>query len=214
MNTLKILTAAVAATFAIAAYAGPYGPGAGYGPGTGQPGAAHADRIRAADQNGDGLISRSEAQAGMPGLAARFDAIDTDKDGNLSAAELDAARATFGRGGRGGGWMQWDANGDGQLSREEAMARVDALDTNRDGTVSAEEMQAARGARGPGGRGQGFTRWDANGDGMLSRAEVANAPRLSQEFDAIDTNRDGLLTVEELQAAHGHFAGRGGCRGY
>lgn len=209
MNTLKILTAALVATFAVAAYAGPYGPGAG------QRGAAHAERLKAADQNGDGLISRNEAQAYMPGLATRFDAVDTNKDGNLTTAELDAARASFGRGGRGGrggGWMQWDANGDGQLSREEATARFDAVDTNKDGTLSAEEMQAAGAAR-RGGRGQGFTRWDADGDGMLSRAEVANAPRLSQDFDAIDTNKDGLLTVEELQAAHGQFAGRHGRRG-
>ena len=38
-------------------------------------------------------------------------------------------------------------------------------------------------------------------------------PRLSQQFDAIDANHDGFLTVEELQAARGQFAGRGPNRG-
>ena len=65
---------------------------------------------------------------------------------------------------------------------------------------------------GAGARGTGFTRWDANGDGQLSRDEVANAPRLVQDFDAIDANHDGFLTVAELQAARAAsgFGPRGG----
>lgn len=239
MNTLRTLTAAVVATFALAAYAGPFGPGAGcpagaapgsancpaygagYGPGSGfgQRGAGQLERFRAADKNADGLISREEAQASLPGLAANFDAIDANKDGNISQAELQAARGTFARGGQGRGWQRWDANGDGRLSREEVAnaprlsQEFDAIDTNSDGMLTIEELQAAHGARGPGGAGRGFARWDADGDGKLSRAEVANAPRLSQEFDAIDANKDGFLTLDELQAARGQFAGRGGRRG-
>lgn len=177
MKALKILTATLVATFAVAAQAGPYGPGpgnAGYGPGSGNcagfgsapgqgpggcAGARGADRLKAADTNADGMISRAEAQAALPGLAARFDAIDANKDGNLTLAELQAARGSFARG---EGWKKWDANGDGQLSRD----------------------------------------------------EVAAAPRLSQAFDTIDANRDGVLTAEELQAAHRQFAGRGGRGGF
>ena len=43
----------------------------------------------------------------------------------------------------------------------------------------------------------------------MSQAEVANAPRLAARFTAIDTNGDGFLTAEELQAAHAQYAGRG-----
>lgn len=184
MKTLKILTAAVFATFAVAANAAPFGPagegcpagatpgsagcpgyatGAGPGAGYGQRGAGFQERLRTADTNADGRISREEAQSAMPRLAENFDAIDA----------------------------------------------------NHDGFVTLEEMQAARLAhRGAGqGRGEGWKKWDANGDGTLSRDEVANAPRLSQQFDVIDSNHDNVLTVEELRAARGQFAGRGPNRG-
>lgn len=167
MKTLSILAAAVLATVAAAAYAAPYGPGAGtpdcpaYGAGhgmrgPGMRGAAMLERMKAADTDANGLLSREEVQAAMPGLAARFDTIDADRDGNITLAEMQAARGAF-RGARGEGWKKWDANGDGQLSRD----------------------------------------------------EVAGAPRLSQEFDAIDADSNGLLTVEELQAARGQVGGRG-----
>ena len=232
MKTLKILTAAVVATFAVAAYAGPFGPGgagsvncpavgAGYGPGAGygQRGAGMVERLKAADKNADGLISREEAQASLPGLATNFDAIDANKDGNITYAEMQAVRGTHAHGARGEGWKQWDANADGKLGRDEVAnaprlaQQFDALDANKDGFLTAEEFPAARFGRGPGGRGQGYTRWDANADGKLSRDEVAGAPRLSQEFDAIDANKDGFLSVEELQAVRGQFAGRGWHRG-
>lgn len=175
MKAMKILAAAVFATFAAAAYAQQYGPGAtgcpaganavpgncpayGAGPGAGygRHGAGMQERLKAADKDANGLISREEAQA-LPGLAANFATIDANNDGNISLAEL----------------------------------------------------QAARQARGGGQRGEGWKKWDANGDGKLSVDEVANAPRLSEQFGAIDTNGDKFLTVEELQAARGQFGGRG-----
>lgn len=174
MKAQKILTAAVFATFAVAAQAAPLGAGgpgcpAGATPGTadcpargaghGTRGAGMLERLKAADTNADGMISRDEAQLALPRLYEHFDAIDA----------------------------------------------------NKDGLVTHEEMQAARHARHAGGhgRGEGWKKWDANGDGKLSRDEVANAPRLAQEFDAIDTNQDGFISVEELQAARGRIGGRG-----
>jgi EF hand len=177
MNTLKILTAALVSTFAVAAHAGPYGPGgyncpAGAAPGTGncpaygagpaggqgRHGAMAQERLKEADKNADGMIDRTEAQASLPRLAENFDVIDANKDGLITLQELQGARMAH---------------------------------------------------RGGGHRGEGWKKWDADGDGKLSAAEVANAPRLSQEFPAIDTNKDGFLTVEELQAARGRFGGRG-----
>ena len=41
---------------------------------------------------------------------------------------------------------------------------------------------------------------DANADGLISREEANNAPMLSQNFDAIDANKDGSLSRDELYA--------------
>jgi len=50
------------------------------------------ERFRKADTNGDGRISREEAQKGMPQLARDFDRIDANKDGMVTMEELEAAR--------------------------------------------------------------------------------------------------------------------------
>ena len=47
------------------------------------------------DTDGDGTISRQEAEANAPRLAKHFDEIDTDHDGTISRAELKAARKTM-----------------------------------------------------------------------------------------------------------------------
>jgi Ca2+-binding EF-hand superfamily protein len=56
-----------------------------------------------------------------------------------------------------------------------------------------------------------ITQLDKNGDGSISRDEAANHARLSQNFDRIDTDKDGALSQDELRAArphgkHGHHA--------
>jgi len=121
-----------------------------------------------------------------------------------------------------------DADGDGVVSRDEAMARADArfdrLDANKDGKLTPDEMQARRlmgGAEpaasapppadgaspppsppGPGGRGFGgrmFARLDTNGDGVIDRDEYR--AQAAQRFDRMDTNKDGKVDASERQAA-------------
>ena len=102
------------------------------------------ERLKAADTNADGLISRSEAAA-LPRLAERFDAIDANRDGQVSFEELRAARGAHGHGGH---FKRMDTNGDGKVSRAEALAAAEAVfaraDANGDGFITQEEVAAAR----------------------------------------------------------------------
>jgi Ca2+-binding EF-hand superfamily protein len=41
---------------------------------------------------------------------------------------------------------------------------------------------------------------DKNKDGLISREEAKNMPRLEKNFDAIDTNKDNQISKEELTA--------------
>ena len=54
----------------------------------------------------------------------------------------------------------------------------------------------------PQGPGRHFASLDKDGDKRLSRAEAAGAPRMAEHFDAMDADKDGFLTREEMKAAH------------
>lgn len=98
------------------------------------------DQFMQMDTNGDGAVSRAEAERAR---AALFDRLDADDDGFLSETER-------GNGGRAAqGFARADSNNDGRLSRAEAMAApyrgFDRLDSNNDGSVSSSEIEAVRG---------------------------------------------------------------------
>ena len=116
--------------------------------------AAMLERLKAADTNADGLISRTEAAA-LPRIAERFDAIDANKDGQVSFEELRAARGKHR--GHGEHFKRVDTDNDGKVSTAEALAAAGAMfdraDANRDGFVTQDEMKAAR--MGKRGHGQG-----------------------------------------------------------
>lgn len=85
-----------------------------------------------------------------------------------------------------------DPFGDATVTKADAektaVARFDALDTNKDGNLSADEIAAA-----PGGR--GLARADMNGDGSVTKAEFAAWQ--GRRFDMMDGNHDGQLTKAE-----------------
>ena len=105
-----------------------------------QPGAARMERLKAADTNNDGAISRAEAQA-LPRLAERFDALDTNRDGQLTREEM---RAAHGQARRVAFLRMLDADGDGKVSKAEALARAEErfnrADANGDGFLTADEL--------------------------------------------------------------------------
>ena len=118
----------------------------------GQDRGAKFERLRAADTNGDGLLSRAEAAA-LPRLAERFESIDANADGQVSFDELRGARHKA-RDGKGGERFlkRLDADNDGKVSKAEALAkateRFDRVDANKDGFITAEELSARLGHRG------------------------------------------------------------------
>jgi len=114
------------------------------------------EKLRAADTNGDGLISRDEAKA-LPMIAKHFDEIDTNHDGQLSPDELRAfhqkmsaqheqmREQRFAE-----HFRKLDTDGDGRVSLAEAQAnaprlaeRFQQIDTNGDGFITPDELKAA-----------------------------------------------------------------------
>lgn len=105
MHTFKTLAAAtlvaLAPAFALAQTATPAPtpapsatpPAAKGEPGKGPRGQHRGERLKAADKDGDGAISKAEADAaGLKGLSAHFDKLDANKDGKVTREELRAAR--------------------------------------------------------------------------------------------------------------------------
>jgi len=52
--------------------------------------------------------------------------------------------------------------------------------------------------------------WDQNGDGAVSKDEWTAAGRPAERFDIVDANKDGKITVAELEAAMAAMRQRNG----
>ena len=205
LSALVLVLAAGSA--AIAQQPGP-GPGSpppfrgGHGPGGFGPGAGFG--LLEFDTNADGKLTKAEFDNAQ---RTRFNAIDANKDGfavpEEMRASIEARRA------------------------EGEKARFAALDTDKNGQLSQSEFETAR-ERGPGpdgprlrmGRGgpdgpggpPGFGRGgpggpggrigpDADNDGKISFAEFT--ARGAEAFTRADANKDGTITIAELQALRG-----------
>jgi len=110
--------------------------------------------------------------------------------------------------------MRADTDHDGRISRAEWDAAgsqrrsdwFDKLDLNKDGYISQDEMRQARETRHANMRGhmdEKFKDADTNGDGQLALDEVqAKMPRLAARFNDLDTDKNGQLSKEELAQVH------------
>jgi len=133
---------------------------------------------------GASLLSAQEFGRGRGPQFPRFAAsLDKDRDGTLSAPEIAAATDT-----------------------------LKALDRNTDGQLTADELiqqpgpGGRRGGR-PEGRGEGnaaqevidtYMGFDKNSDGKLAKEELPE--RMQGVFERGDTNKDTVLTKDELTA--------------
>jgi Ca2+-binding EF-hand superfamily protein len=137
------------------------GPGCAFGAGKR---ATLGEEFKAADADGNGRLSRAEAERGAPRLAKSFDAIDANRDGQISPEEIRVWRRAAKGARRAAGadaqakfdehFSRADNDGDGMLSRAEAerslprvAAKFDRIDKDGDGRVTREEMRAWLDAR-------------------------------------------------------------------
>ncbi|MEO6155860.1 MAG: EF-hand domain-containing protein [Thermomonas sp.] len=204
------------------------------------------------DLNHDGVIDRAEA-AKAPRLAVRFDQMDVNKDGKLSADERPHAGGKHRRGAMRGGhgrMMEADTDKDGRISRAEMQAaqvrmaeHFDQMDVNKDGYLDRADMQARMTQQ----RTEFFKGADVDHDGRVTRNEfiveqgARSVPRrehwgqraqvagkqvparqqptaqqriefAGKAFDRMDANKDGALTRAELDAfkpnGHGMHHGK------
>ncbi len=159
------------------------------------------------DSNSDGVLTRQEFDAGH---AARFTQMDANRDGQVTREERRAQHQARGGEGRRGGhhraaFSRADANNDGNITRDEFLARpnqmFDRIDANRNGVIEASERPQPR-QRGEGGPRRERFNPDADNNGSISAAE--HAAMGARMFERMDTNSDGRVTQEEMQAQHGH----------
>ena len=119
-------------------------------------------------------------KAGTPDV--EFTAMDTNKDGKVSAAEHAAASKKM--------FVTMDANADGKVTAAEmdaAHQRVTGKKPKKTDMSSAEKIKVI----------------DTNGDGTLTAEEHAAGSRAM--FEKMDTDKDGFLTQDELAAGHGQM---------
>jgi Ca2+-binding EF-hand superfamily protein len=110
--------------------------------------------------------------------------------------------------------LRADTNGDGRVSRTEAVDAgakragewFDKLDLDKDGFLTREEMQKTRKAHHEQLREkmeERFKAADTNSDGQLSLDEVqTQKPQLAERFGELDQDKNGLLSKEELRRFH------------
>ena len=117
--------------------------------------------------------------------------------------------------------MKMDGNQDGRVTMDEVQdkhrTRIEKAfstgDLNQDGLLDRTELKALKkarhgakkarrkGAKHHAKKGKRFARMDADGDGLLSRAEMTQglAKKANRIFKRLDTNADGAIELAELE---------------
>jgi Ca2+-binding EF-hand superfamily protein len=180
--------------------------------------------LKTLDKNGDGKLTEDELrpQFGGRGRGEGRGPGRGEGEGEAQGPNANELVNTL---------MAFDKNGDGKLTKDEVPERMqgifDRADANKDGVLTREELlqsasrqggqQGARGeGRGPEGEGRGrgvrppdpaMQALDADGDGVISAKEIANATKALKK---LDKNADGQLTEDELRPNFGPNGPGGG----
>lgn len=174
------------------------------------------------DADGNGVVTQAEAGAAW----GKLEVADADKNGEVTKAEYDAAIAAGTlspgedgddhhggqQGGNEGPFGKFDINGDGFIDQNEVppavWGKISAADTDKDGKISKDELHIfleaneddddKGGQPGSGDCDGPLAKFDSNADGALEQSEVP--PELWGKISAADTDQDGKVTKDELQA--------------
>ena len=144
---------------------------------------------------GASTLATNSQDPGVPSPSLLMRALDANHDGVIDAGEIANASAAL---------KTLDKNGDGRLTYDElrpfpnsknAGSAVSDSQTERreDGKNSAPAGPRPNGHRPP--PSALMRALDANHDGVIDAAEIANAPAA---LKTLDTNGDGKLTPDEL----------------
>lgn len=114
-------------------------------------------------------VAAAQSDAAM---LSRFTGADTNRDGNITKAEMLTYRAA--------NFARFDRNRDGVLARND----IPTFLRGRGGAIDFDTLLA---------------QFDANRDGIVTRDEFVNGP--TAVFDRADANHDNILTAAERQAA-------------
>lgn len=144
-SQISLLVLALGLFAATPLMAGERGEGHGHGK-RGGPARAMFNKL---DTDGDGQISIAEATRNA---AERTRAIDANGDGVITVQEVQAHREKLRAERAAARFAKLDSNGDGVVSAAEfteaQTRKLKALDANGDGVVSAEEARSKRGGHG------------------------------------------------------------------
>lgn len=154
------------------------------------------------DADGNGVLTRAEAQAAA---TQRFAKMDANGDGKVDTTDRAAKRADR----QEKRFAKLDANSDGSISRAEwdqhgadrAAKRAERGEKRAAaGEAGQGKRHAMRGKHGKRGAMHGgmMMKADTNGDKAISQAEFQTAALA--RFDRADANKDGQVTAEERQA--------------
>lgn len=169
-----------------------------------------AAAILTLDSNHDGQITSEELRGPVDGRGPGDRPRDDRRQGNNPPDQQGGPHGPQPGDGPRQPWIlvhadELDVDKNKIISRDEMIAEASkafaGYDTNSDGKLSASELSSGERSRSAMG---GFLQRHSNeidrdGDGMLTRAEVvSNAERM---FAAMDTNSDGRISVEEMEAA-------------
>lgn len=134
--------------------------------------------------SGDREAARAEWRAKAD---ARFAEADKDGDGQLDRIEVQGMNERLAK-----NFERVDANADGELSRDELKAMHAKM--RHHGRKAGRRMSYMQGL---------IKGMDDDGNGAISRAELGDkAPKLAENFAAIDADGNNELSREEMRAFH------------